>query len=1014
MVKNSWLAVTLALLIPVAAWAQATSQITGRVVDADGAVLPGVSVTVTNTATGVARDTVTNGEGLFSLPALNPGTYTIRAELAGFAPQMRENVQVLTGATMNVELKLNLASVQETITVSGSAPLVEATQSSISSSIRQQEVVALPMINRSMAALVTLLPGAREVAGTVSAKGASGTWISIGGGGGQNVTMVVDGIDNKEDHCGGAAMSYSLEGIQEFQVFKSGARAEFGRGTASISVATKSGANRPFGSAFGFFRNQDMVAIDYFSKAENGGVGEPPFKRYQAGGSFGGPLVKDKAFFFGSLERIGQDIELPRASRIFQELQLLASNPYLNGLNAGIKATGSLPQPAREWLSQGKVNVNLNQAHSLFGRYNGQYGYLDNSFGTTGAALLTYADRLERNQQKLYNMSGGWTWILNPRVVNQVTAQWLSWTHNNQYPACPLPNADCLIQKLSFPSVSTGPASGGGFPNWFNFVDKAQIRNDTSIQAGRHAWKFGVDYARLPKNGGLFGPGSPGTIVFFHDPSVIINNSNGLYPQGFATPGIVRSITRSGEPIGNYDSYNNWTFSGYFQDDFRISSNLTINAGLRYDVYQHMNQGNGLWEANRSYQTLRAIGSQYGVLPKTDTNNWGPRVGFAWDMNGDGARVLRGSYGRYFLMGIKNAYYTAAIQDKPELYITQTQANSAIGVGPLATFRYGVDPLPVLPRGVTDLPRGGSNVGFWYDPNLEDFQTDQFAIGYSHVLAQDTVFSFDYSRLKGTKGWRNLNINPLLPNPANPTGARIRPLAADLARVYGDPARLGIMNILSSVNESEYDELIWHIEKRFSATTSIRGDYVLAWARGMGGQSDGSTRRASPAPQVASTTGGDIFAPWERGYTPYDERHRVTLSGVLPLPFSFQLAPSLVMASARPYSLNRALNPSGDGSLRVLDAAGNPLPINSARGEALINANARITRVFLLPGTPRKLETFIELYNITNRANFGNIFGENQFAPATYQQPIGYLGGAGAVSTLPNSFQVQVGARFSF
>ena len=157
------------------------------------------------------------------------------------------------------------------------------------------------------------------------------------------------------------------------------------------------------------------------------------------------------------------------------------------------------------------------------------------------------------------------------------------------------------------------------------------------------------------KNGGLYGPGSPGTIAFFDDPSTIISNSNGRYPQGFQTPGIVRSITRSGEPIGNYDSYHNYTFSGYVQDDFRISSKFTINAGIRYDVYQHMNQADGLWEKNRTYLTLKAIGSPWGVLPKTDRNNWGPRVGFAWDMKGDGQRVLRGSAGRYFLMGIKNA-----------------------------------------------------------------------------------------------------------------------------------------------------------------------------------------------------------------------------------------------------------------------------------------------------------------------------------------------------------------------
>jgi hypothetical protein len=1007
MLRRGWLTAAVFFLTASSLFAQATSTISGRVVDQDGAVLPGVNVTVTNSATGVPRETVTNSEGLFSVPAIDPGTYSVRAELTGFAPQVRERIEVLTGQNMAVEMKLGLASVQETITVSGQAPLVEATQSTISSSIRQSEVVALPMINRSMAALVTLLPGAREVAGTVSAKGASGTWISIGGGGGQNVVMVVDGIDNKEDHCGGASLSYSLEGIQEFQVFKSGARAEFGRGTASILVATKSGANRLFGSTFGYYRNQDLQAIDYFSKPEHGGVGEPPFERSQIGGSIGGPIVKDRAFFFGSTEYIRQDIELPRASRIFQELQLLEP------LGIGVRATASLPQPARELLTQGKVNFNLSQGQSAFVRYGGQDGHLDNSFGSTGTALLDYAPRLERNQQKLWNLSAGWTWIINPRIVNQVTTQFLSWEHDNQYPACPLAEG-CLVQRLVFPSVSTGPVSGGGFPHWYNFEDKVQFRNDTSIQAGRHAWKFGLDYARLPRNGGIYGPGSPGNITFFHDPSVILSNSNGLYPQGFRTPGIVRSITVSGEPIGNYDSYNNWTFSGYMQDDFRMSPRFTVNLGLRYDVYQHMNQGNGLWEKNRTYQVLKAIGSPYGVLPKTDTNNWGPRVGMAWDLRGDGERVIRGSWGRYYLMGIKNAYYTAAIQDKDTLFVTQTTTNSAIGSGPLANFIYGVSPLPPVPKNVTDLPRGGNNVGYWYDPDLQDFQTDQFAAGYSHVLARDTVVSFDYSHILGRMGWRTLNINPLLPDPSNPSGPRIRPLAADLQRVFGDPRLLGITNILSSVNRSLYDELIFHIERRFSASTAVRADYVLAWARGMGGQTDGSTRRASPSPQTPSATGGDIYAPWEWGYTPYDERHRVTLSGVLPLPLKFEVSPSLVLASARPYSLNRIQNPSGDGNLRVLDDDGNPLQINSARGQGLINLNARVTRVFTLPGQFRKFETFIELYNITNRANFGNTYGENQFAPATYQKPIGYLGGAGAVSTLPNSFQAQFGARYSF
>jgi hypothetical protein len=292
------------------------------------------------------------------------------------------------------------------------------------------------------------------------------------------------------------------------------------------------------------------------------------------------------------------------------------------------------------------------------------------------------------------------------------------------------------------------------------------------------------------------------------------------------------------------------------------------------------------------------------------------------------------------------------------------------------------------------------------------------------VLSKDTVVSVDYARYNGSHGWRTININPLLPNPANPTGARIRPLSADLQRVYGDPALLGPVNIIASLNEGKYDEMIVHFERRFSALTAIRTDYVLAYGRGMGGTTDGAARQASPFPQIASASGGDINAPWEYGPTAYDERHRITVSGVLPLPLGFQVSPTFVAASARPYTQYRALNPSGDGSLQLLCPSGNsndlgfgaglvPCGIDNARGLPLVNLNARITRSFSL-GPRQRVAAFVELYNITNRPPFGNQLGGNQFAGATYNQPVGYLGGAGAVATLPNSFQAQFGARVSF
>jgi hypothetical protein len=1006
MLRKVGLAVLVLLSGSGLAFAQATASINGRIVDQGGAVLPGVAVTATNAATGAARDTFTNAEGLYSIPALTAGTYSVRAQIAGFTTFVREGIELLTGSNLTVDAQLGLANLQENLTVTGQAPLVEATQATLSASIRQSEVVQLPMINRSMASLMNLLPGAREVGGAVSAHGNAQTYVSFSGGSGQNYNMLVDGIDNKEDHCGGASIVYSLEGIQEFKTIATGASAEYGKGTTTILLATKSGTNQLRGSAAVYGRNQNLMAIDYFSKPENGGTGKPPFSRVQYGGSIGGPLIKDKAWFFGSIERTQQDFTVVRPDRITNELR------YLVPLNIGVVASSTIPQPSRDLMSQFKVNFQPHHDHSLFLRYSSQYGYVDNDFIGLNAAFVDYANGvMDHNQQKLWNLSPGWTWVINPTTVNQFTAQFITWTHDQTYPDCNLPGVNaCLIQRLTFPSgYSSGPIHA--FPKWYNFEDKYEFRDDFSKQISRHALKFGVDYTRMPVYGGIFGSGSPGSIAFFDDPSVIATNSNGRYPQGFRTPGIVRTITVFSQPIGDYSSDGNWSVGAYAQDDFKISSKLTLNLGLRYDVYEFMNQPN--LEKNRMYLALKAIGNPYGALPSTDKNNFAPRAGFAWDISGNGRDVVRGSYGLYYVMQIKNTYYQRNYLEKPTIFFSTATTNSAIGVGPLANFVYGVTPLPATPIDPTFFPANQRTTGYWYDPNVDDAQTHKIHTGYSHVFPHDTVLAVDYTHVLLQKGWRNIDINPLLPDPNNPNGPRVRPLAADFQRVFGDPNLLGIINIGQSVNRGLYDEVALHFERRFTGTASFQTNYTLAWARGMGGALDGALRNASDYPQVASATGGDLYAPWEWGPAAYDERHRVTVAGIFNLPGGFDVAPSVTAATARPYTRINGVNPSGDGNLQLKDASGNPEGIRQARGLALFNANARITKNFKLSAT-QTIGLFAELYNLTNRANFGNAIGGNAASPTTYGKPNGYIGGIGAVSTIPNSFQSQFGARFSF
>jgi hypothetical protein len=1020
-------------------FAQATATINGRVVDQAGAVLPGATVTVTAAGTGVSRNTVTNAEGLYSVAALTPGTYTVRAELSGFAPQERRGVELLTGATLSIDVQLGIAQLQETLTVTGTAPMVEATQSVLASSIRQVEVAQLPMLNRNLAAMMTLLPGAREVPITgPSAHGTSANYVSFGGGAGRNFVMLVDGIDNKEDNDGGTVLTYSLEGVQEFKVMTTGSAAEYGPATSAVLLATKSGTNEFRGSTFGYFRNQDLVATDYFSKPENGGQGKQPFKRQQYGGSLGGPILKDSAWFFGSIERVAQEYYVPRSPAANSELAtLLTAFPALPAV-----AGPSIHQPSRELMSQGKVNFRLNDKHNGWLRYSSEYGYTDNDFlGTTGAEL-PYAPYVDRNHQSMWNVAGGWSWIMSPSTVNQFTAQYIMYSHDQHYPTCPasvsrvylgvdLGVDACLPNRLTFPSVSVGPVAGGSFELWTDLDNKLELRDDFSKQIGRHAVKFGGRYIFMPIFGGIFGSPGPGSISFFDDPSTILHNTNGKYPLGFQTPGIVRTIQVVSQTNGDYSSaeksilnggptdcqrlnvaecaINDWgspdfNLGLYAQDDFRVTPKLTLNLGIRYDSYNYMGS-NAFLANNRTLKILNTIGNPYGSsIPQLPFHEVSPRLGLAWDLQGDGKRVVRASWGLFYLQALQESFYVRNQQQQNVVLTTNTIANAAVGVGPLANFVYGQTPLPAPPVAPTDFPPGLRTAGYTYSPTLKDPYTYQAHVGYSHAFPHETVISVDYTNMLGRRNWIPREINPII------GGQRL--LAPTLQQVYGDPNLLGPVSVLDSFGMSRYDAVDVHFERRLSAAAGFQVNYSLAWSRGLMGNADGNLPFVS-SPQAPGPTGGDYSAPWEYGPTPYDERHRVNLAGVFTLPWRIDVSPSFTVASPRPYTQYRGVNPSGDGLLFVLDANGNPAGIDNARGQTLVNLNARVTKNVDIT-TQNRVSLFAEFYNILNRANFGNQYFGNAFSPATYNKPAGYLGGLGATSTIPISFQVQFGARFVF
>jgi hypothetical protein len=658
-------------------------------------------------------------------------------------------------------------------------------------------------------------------------------------------------------------------------------------------------------------------------------------------------------------------------------------------------------KPYRELLYTLKGNVQLSQDHSLIARF---YSQTTSSVDSLHGVFPYF---LYESRPRITEDNDGWdavaqhSWTLGNRALNQFTAHYnrfISFTdydhYHRDYPNVPRPPD---VGNLLFPFGNTGFAALTPYNVYQNMW---QFKDTVTLQMGTHGLKMGGDYSWMPRFGGeaLL---SFGQFTFFDDPSVIVSNSNGRYPQGFHTPGIVRQW-RGGANIKT----NNYAISGtsqvkaYFQDDWRVRRRLTLNLGVRYDVDRNFYDQDGGYPNNLTYAVLKGIGSPYAAPPHTPTKDISPRVGFAYDIGGDGRRVLRGGYGLYFdgTGGTNNIQ--VFIQNKRPITLDKVLVNSAIGVGQLATYRFGIDPPPDAPPAVTEVPGafppGASSTTGWFDPNVTDPRSHQFHIGYSHELAANTVLSADYTRVTNLKDFKQVPINTFKDG--------VRRLAPDLARVYGDANLLGNVTIVSSINRGQYDELAVQFQRRLPRAT-LQVNYILSGAYAYAGVIAGSVTSV-PAAQDADNP----FGPGEWGPTDSDERHRVVVYGVIDLPGGLQVSPVFQVATPRPYNLIAGTDLNADGNLtdRYVDpTTGQQVSVNSQRGDPFVLFDARVTKSFTVGRESRTLGVFAEFFNLFNTANFGQSYNGNGRS-VLFRQPIALMPGAGY------PFQVQLGARFTF
>ncbi len=999
------IAAVLCLLLAMNAFGQATASATleGRITDKTQASIAGAEVKISNKENGLVRTTTSTNEGTYRFDLLPSGVYEVRISNKGFATAAFQGVELAVGRTTSVDASLTISSQAEVVTVEASgAALVDTQKTDVSRAITPTEILELPLNGRDFSNLAILAPGVQQVNSFDPTKNRIGLF-ATNGSTGRNVNVTVNGVDNKDGTVGGPVMQLPLEAVLEFNISTQRFSAVNGRSEGSaVNVITKSGTNAYHGALYFFGRDQALNTINALETTKGA------FSRQQFGGAIGGPVKKDKTFLFFTLERTREQTEISITPQAFAELNLVA---FL-----GAKPAASVPTPYFDWRYNGRLDHRFNEKHAL----NFSYSNQNNTGANDQVTATTDLSSGNTTINSLILANATLNSVLSPTIVNAVTVGYQYW-HN-------------LIdtKEQGFWPVFPGGIAFGKNPNvpQESYQAKWQFKDDLAITRGKHTFKTGFDFLYEPKLGGFFVSNGSVTPTFIDLPSVILGNKT-KYPLGFATPGAIQSITGStGNP---YFNLSGKMFGIYLNDDWKVTRNLTLSLGIRYDRDFNL-LGQDQLGNSRTYLALKAINSPYAAaLPEDTKKAFSPRVGFAWDMRGNGHHVIRGGYGIYYGQPFINIPLFALQQANPTLF-AQTLSLTSTGPGdtkativpttgrPLSEFRFGVDPLPSIPAAGTQLP--ANSTGRLIDPNYKNPYVQQWNLGYTWAFSNTQAIEVDYVHSLALREGKQVNINPI--NPV--TGVRV--YAAAFAAAGVTP--LGAIRMDSSIGRSRYDGLNVSYRRRMSRHFSLNTAYTLSKAVGYQG--------------VVGAFGGlatnpfQIFSPQDYGAGPNDERNRVVVSGVVDLPWGIKFAPVMQAASARPYQATQGITDvfgygANTGATHAITLNSDPSNLLATkdftaaqlqaciaggtctqtggfnmRGQAFFQFDARFSKTLKF-GEKMKLDLIFQAFDLTDRANFGNRFVGN-IKSTTFGMPNGFITPAGTI--VPRSFSGEFGARFSF
>lgn len=933
--QRFFLSLSLVLLVGVSTAAgQSYSELRGRVTDEQGAVMPGVTIVVRNQDSGTFREIVSGTDGSYLVTALLPGIYEVSAELPGFKRFNRRDVRLAVGEAQTIVVRLEVGALEETITVTGQSPLVDLTSKTVGGNVDSAELVETPVGNRNTMAYMALLPGV--VASESSSWGADS--VSINGQPFTNTQFALDGGFNNDmfnGGSGGAQVRTPVEAIGELQVQTSQYDAEMGWGTGGVlNAISKQGTNKFRGSAFFFDQESEFTKTDFFT--DQFGLEKPDeTKQRQWGGSLGGPVIKNKAHFFTSIERVTQD------------------RPVTVNIATRPEFTKNVIWKDRVWNALTRFDHQINANNTWTFRWLQEWSPQSDQLTST---TRTEATR-EKETDVDWTYSGSFNSVIGGTKVNTIR---LHVTQENVFFGNPNLFENGEIQADLAPTLNHLTFSDQQSARASRRKDRTYGFDDTFAwflpnKAGDHDIKFGTQYIYAPLKFEDQG-NMNGTFTINSDLDFDRNNPR-TFPERLSirVPGSV-AYTLPGHFIGLF-----------VQDKWKVNPRTTLNLGLRYDLeIINVNEANNPAFANPSDNPV-------------DTNNISPRVGITYALDDEGHSVVRGGAGLFYQKTpfgpLGNFMANGVFASSFNVLFPANGVDRGPSQGLLPTDPFLVNG-PVVNRALLNqlFPPGTQqrNTGdvFLDNPDRKSAYARQYTVGYERQLYGDMAVTADYVRSENRDQLMRKNLNPATRTSTGRTAPVTRPNPVFAQNVW-QPVNVG---------EYTYNALQLQLNKRFSHGYSYRVSYTRARSRG---NMDGVVAGIIPT-QVGDALNLDANV----GPTDNDRPHILSINGTVDVPRvrGLSVSPLLRYMSGLPFSvtsssfdLNRngrfddeflpagTLNGTGVNNITVDNTGGS----NGARGQDFFALDVRVTYAIPLQGASR-LQLVGEIFNITDRVSFEN------------------------------------------